>query len=148
MKKVLSTILAIIACFVMGIAVLPAAGCKEREYRGARKNIRVYTGIDVPDDIEVLYNYIEVGRDLTQYTCFNMSYSDNIDWLQRYSFNKEKSEDFEKDFESYLDWWGWCPVPRQYLPKYNDEYYWLTTDFSFTIYMPKRSMLIISFYTM
>ena len=27
MKRVLSTILAIIACFVMGIAVLPAAGC-------------------------------------------------------------------------------------------------------------------------
>ena len=27
MKKFLSTILAIITCFVMGIAVLPAAGC-------------------------------------------------------------------------------------------------------------------------
>ena len=59
MKRVLSTILAIIACFVMGIAVLPAAGCSyqiEKQIDGMIELERWFPTSGVPNNM-IYYNF-------------------------------------------------------------------------------------------
>lgn len=143
---VLSLLAAIIAAIIVAVAIpllatsdIRAEKKRLRENQYAKDQVKSDTGITIPDDVEVIFNFSEAGRDPVHYTVFKFS-EKPTDWLKDNGFKKTKNEEFE--------WfWSFGPymkdyVPEEYHPNFTDEYYWFVKGRARLTYQPDTLELI------
>ena len=147
MKRVLSTIFAIIACFVMGIAVLPAAWCGDSDPTG-KERISSMTGIEMPSGLSVMYHYIqEKGFGpgcAAQYSVYKFE-SDQTEWFIKNSFRKGRNGEFERNMKISMNMISDInKIPDEYCPGFGDEYYYLMKNGVELLYKSINRMLFVS----
>ena len=154
MKKWFSKIL----CGIMLLLTFFAfAGCepKKSEYEITRDVIKGNAKVEVPVDSEIIYHIYKNAtsyRDTySRYTVFEFE-SEPTEWLKENSFeaslNEEKSNEFQRYFSgmlsSVLNDIG--EVSHEYLPNFDNLYYYLKTDNVYFVYLPQNLSLIVILY--
>ena len=139
---VLSLFAAIIAAIAIPLHAtrdIRAEKKRLRENQYAKDQVKLDTGITIPDDVEVIYNFSQVGRDSIYYIVFKFN-EEPTEWLKDNGFKKTKNE----EFESY-----WIPdsfikkhIPEQFYPNFNDKYYWFVKGWAHLTYQPDTLELI------
>lgn len=127
--------------FFMVISILFLAGCARTE-KDARKYIKNASGIDIPANSEMIYQYYQsYFQDVDpQYTVFQFE-SDPIEWLNENAFSEEKNEEFEEYFNSSILGWAQTPFPEEYIPTFENCYFWLKTEWVYFVYSPDKKWL-------
>ena len=139
---VLSLLAAIIAAIAIPLAAtsdIRAEKKRLRENQYAKDQVKWDTGITIPDDVEVIFNFSQVGRAPVHYIVFKFN-EEPLTWLKDNGFQKSKNEEFE--------WfWSFGPymkdyVPKEYHPNFNNEYYWFVKGRAHLTYQPDTLELI------
>lgn len=145
--KALTLFLTIITCF----CCLFGCGLKKSEDEIARNLIEVNAKVELPTDSEIIYHLRDKHERFQgigfQYTVFQLE-SEPMDWLNENSFenslNEEASKRFERSFSSALmympDRLG--KISQEFLPNFENEYYYLKTDNVYFVYLPQDLLLI------
>lgn len=133
------------AAVFMGACILLSAGCARTE-KDARRYIKNVSGIEVPAESELIYQYYQsYFQDRSpQYTVFQFE-RDPVEWLDESGFSEEKSEEFERDFMWDVHSWARTPFPEEYIPTFENSYLWLEMkpEYVYFIYMPQKQWLIV-----
>ncbi len=137
--SLLAAIIAAVAIPLLATSDIRAEKKRLRENQYAKDQVKLDTGITIPDDVEVIYNFSQVGRDSIYYIVFKFN-EEPTEWLKDNGFKKTKNE----EFESY-----WIPdsfikkhIPEQFYPNFNDKYYWFVKGRARLTYQPDTLELI------
>jgi hypothetical protein len=87
------------SCIISLFLITSAAGCSTTEV-DARQRISSLTGVDVPNESTMVYNYypnVFLHGRLPQYTVFSFAEYPGA-FLNKNNFSKARDESFEKDF--------------------------------------------------
>ena len=147
--KVFALMLVSLLCFVC----LFGCGPKKSEDEIARNYIiRCADMEELPRDSTTVYLISEkqkgfVQGNAFQYAVFQLE-SEPTDWLNANSFenslDEEKSKRFERSFLSVLmympDKLG--KIPQEFLPNFDEQFYYLKTDDVYFVYLPQDLLLI------
>ncbi len=122
-------------------------GWEERKFNSekfARKRIKSVANLEVPTKAEMVYHYYnESWQDLSlQYTVFTFL-EEPTDWLTNASFSKEKDEEFERRFRIPEWLQSEKGLPNEYVPSFENPYYWLKGVNVRMVYIPDTSILIV-----
>ena len=113
--------------------------------KSARKHISFLTGIDVPQDAEIVYHFFHQyfqGGEIIQYTVFSFE-ADCSEWLQENKFQEDKSLDFEKKFNSNISNLIEDKVSKEFFPDFTKEYLWFESKRAYFIYIKTGKKLIV-----
>ncbi len=138
-------ILRFMTAIFMALCMFLLAGCARTE-KDARRYIKNVSGIEVPAESELIYQYYQsYFQDRSpQYTVFQFE-RDPVEWLDESGFSEEKSEEFERDFMWDVHGWAKIPFPEEYIPTFENSYSWLELkpEYVYFIYMPQKQWLIV-----
>ncbi len=115
----------------------------------ARERIYIFTGIEISSDVKILYHLYDDTSGFSrgvgyQYTVFKFE-NEPIELLNENSFIKGKNTNYESSFLFYLlsekpDYLE--EIPKEYLPNFNEEYYYMYTDDGVHFVYNKQSCLL------
>ena len=131
---------------VMLISVFGLAGCTNED-AFARQRIKEITEVEIPDDSKILYHHIDntfVNGRRDQHTVFEFE-NEPTDWLTENAFSDVRDAKNENYFS---DDWGFMTikteeVPNEYIPDFENTYFWLRTKRVYFFYFPDKFMLIV-----
>ena len=142
------TIVLFILCFVF------LFGCNSRKSEDeiARNLVEVNAKVELPKDSKIIYHLRDkeekgfVHGGSFQYTVFQLE-SEPTDWLNVSSFENSLDEDKCKRFELFFlsalsempD--GLGEIPQEFLPNFNERFYYLKTDDVYFVYLPQDLLL-------
>ena len=139
----LGILLSVIAVAGIVIIVIWADDRRVNSDESTRRRITSSTGIEIPIDSKIVYHFYQAGfQDSIEYTAFKFE-NGSPDWLKENSFSEGKNEDFESSFNSYFSGWIKDRVPEEYIPEFENSYFWLETQNNYLIYFPHNLMLIV-----
>ena len=149
MRKFLGLVLTGILLFC---TVFSIAGCfrEKSEEEIARRLIAANSKVEVPTNSEMVYLISEESNGFVhggdfQYAVFEFE-SEPTGWLNRNYFEEGNygGEAFERSFLSVL---RDKPeeleeIPQEFLPNFEEEYYYLKTEDVYFVYLPQNLLLI------
>lgn len=139
----LGILLSVIAMAGIVIIVIWADDRRVNSDESTRRRITSSTGIEIPIDSKIVYHFYQAGfQDSIEYTAFKFE-NGSPDWLKENSFSEGKNEDFESSFNSSFSGWIKDRVPEEYIPEFENSYFWLETQINYLIYFPHNLMLIV-----
>lgn len=143
------TIVLFILCFVC----LFGCGPKKSEDEIARNLIEINSKVELPTDSTIIYHLRDkeekgfVHGGSFQYTVFQLE-NEPTDWLNENSFENSLDEEASKRFELFfLSALSEMPdrlgeIPQEFLPNFNEQFYYLKTDNVYFVYLPQDLLLI------
>ena len=117
--------------------------------KSARKHISFLTGIDVPQDAEIVYHYYQrpfQGGETIQYTIFSFK-SNCAEWLEKNNFKKEENKKFREGMVSDMRWFGEEGIPKFYFPNFTGRYLLLDTSRTYFLYNNDSQALYVFYLT-
>ncbi len=141
--------LALITCFCTLFGCVP----KKSEDEIARNLIEINSKVELPTDSTIIYHLRDkeekgfVHGGSFQYTVFQLE-SEPTDWLNVSSFENSLDEDKCKRFKLFfLSALSEMPdrlgeIPQEFLPNFNERFYYLKTDEVYFVYLPQDLLLI------
>lgn len=140
-----------VSLVILLLSAMVATGCFNEEKK-ARRYIKSTSGIEIPEDAEMVYNYRQScfqERD-RQYTLFRFE-NEPKEWLTENAFCEEKNTDFEEDFiRSLKGGHSETPISKEFNPDFDSLYFWLNVqeterslDREFFVYFPNQLKLIV-----
>lgn len=141
MKKVFYFCIAMVFC--LGIF----SGCTNYEWQ-ERERITELTGIEIPSNTKVVYHYFDnsfVNGRHAQLTVYEFC-EEPTEWLKENEFldikNVGKEEEFF-DTEWYATTSGAGTIPEEFIPNFENHYYWLEKQRVYFLYFTDSLRLII-----
>jgi hypothetical protein len=123
-------------------------GCTNRE-SSARSKIRDLTGIELPNNSEIIFHHEEdffspVPGRRSQYSVFKFE-EIPIEFLSDANFQEGRNANFEELFDmSFSSYSHAFDTPSEYHPNWDSEYLWLDTSSGvYFIYFTGSNLLIV-----
>ncbi len=148
MKRILKNIVSVLLLLCLAFSIV---GCfwSINEEDSMRRLIVANSKVEVPSNSEMVYRLVEgetgFREEQFQYAVFQLE-SNPTDWLNKNSFTKKGMDDeFERCFSSALKT---KPddieeIPQEFLPDFNEVYYYLRTENIYFAYSPQSFLLFV-----
>ena len=148
-KKLLTIGLEVLLMLCMSVSLMGCFwGDKEKSSRG---QIEISFGLVVPEEAKLVYYWDnDAFQDWSKYCAFTFE-NEPTDWLIESEFSQKKDEDFERSISEFLKWrtdGGDDDTPKEYIPMFDKEYFWIAKGTYFLVYVPHTRMLIAYFVNM
>ncbi len=132
---------------LIAVSIFSLSACSKDAWQ-QRDRIQELTAVEIPTDTDVLYHFFDNsfanGRH-RQFTVYEFK-TEPIEWLNENSFSNQKNTEMEEDF--FDDEWkastlGAGEIPKEYIPNFENSYYWLITQRVYFFYFPDTLLLIV-----
>ena len=119
-------------------------GCKNEEApETVRQEVKARTGIDIPENTEVVYHFHDSGFQFyRRYTCFKFE-ENPAELLENNSFVEGQNQELETEFNYFYDHWRNNPVPNEYKANFEESYYALRKGNDFLVFFPETLLFIV-----